>query len=361
MPSTLQSLTALAAEKSSDKRRVLLREVTDLFFETSDQDRSAQESEDFDVILSSVSQEMAEEVRIELAERFADTPDAPYRLVRQLASDEQISVAGKVLQKSFALKDDDLVTIAHSRGQEHLLAIAGRDHVPEAVSDAVVQRGDDETLARLASNEGAAISRKSMETLVDRAQDATILHGPLVHRASLPPDLLNEMYAFVEDRLKQKILERNEALSESELEGALKNRRARPDDALPADYEDARKFVRNAKLRKQVDASFLARQLRDGEETRFLIAFADTAQIDFNAARSVFRNPSQEPLALVCKAAGLDRSLFVTLALLRAGEGGPDLGHAQSLGKVYDETPREAAERVMRFWKVRKAAETEAA
>ena len=143
MPSTLQSLTALAAEKSSDKRRVLLREVTDLFFETSDQDRSAQESEDFDVILSSVSQEMAEEVRIELAERFADTPDAPYRLVRQLASDEQISVAGKVLRKSFALKDHDLVTIAHSRGQEHLLAIAGREYVPEAVSDAVVQRGDE--------------------------------------------------------------------------------------------------------------------------------------------------------------------------------------------------------------------------
>jgi len=356
MPSTLQSLTALAAEKSSEKRRELLREVTDLFFESRGESRSAREETDFDAILSSVSAELAEEVRRELAERFCDVPDAPKRLIRQLAADEA-SVAGHILRRSIALGDDDLVTIAHSRGQEHLRAIAQRDALSSTVSDAVAKRGDDETLAALASNERAALSRETMELMVDRAEDASVLHEPLVRRASLPPDLLNEMYAFVQDRLKQKILERNAELSEEELEAALASRRSRPQSVeRPPDYEDAVAFINKARLRKELSAGFLAAQLREGETTRFLVAFAEMADIDYAAARAVYDNPSDEPLALVCKAAGLDRSFFVTLAILRGGADGPDLSNAQRLAAVFDDTPRQAAERVMRFWRVRKQA-----
>jgi len=357
MAGTLQSLVELAEEKSSEKRRELLRSVTDLFFETEQDARPEPELEHFDVILSSVTREMAVEVRQELAQRFATAPGAPREFIRQLANDEP-SVARDVLQKSLALGDEDLIDIARSRGQEHLRAISMRDEVSEAVSGVVAARGDDETLAMLASNDGAALSRQTMELMVDRAGTSPVLHAPLVNRSNFAPDLLNEMYDFVRDTLKKKILERNEQLTEDELERALANSRARTRAAAgpPPDYAEAAERVRKAKLRRGLDANFLAGRIRESDSTAFLLGFAELADIDYSAAKAAYDNPSDEPLALICKAAGLDRAFFVTISILRAGEGGPDLSAADRLSQIYESTPKQAAERVMRFWKLRKQA-----
>lgn len=360
--STLEKLVRLASEKSSETRRELLHEVTDLFFESGVQPRQGAEAEHFDAILSSVTEEMTEEVRIEMAERFCDTPDAPRQLIRQLASDEP-GIAAMVLRRSMALDDDDLITVAHSKGQSHLRAIAERTEVSTRVTDAVAARASDDTLAALIANDGAALSRRTMEKAVDRAQTAPALHAPLVNRQSLPADLMYEMYDFVETRLKEKILERNAALTDEQLDHALANARRKPAAApgLPADYDAAHHEVQRVKLRKGLNAEYLASKLYAGEQTKLLVGFCDLAGLDFQSARAIFDNPSDEPLALVCKAAGLDRGFFVTLAISRAGDEGPNLSDAAPLRALYDKTPQEAAARVMRFWRLRSQASKKAA
>ena len=136
----LHDLIALAQEPSSDRRRELLREVTDLFFVGAD-GRQPAELALFDDVLSQLAGEMEEAVRAELAERMADVAQPPPKLIGRFTSDT-VAVAEPVLTRSPALTDDDLLRVARTRDQDHLRAISRRFRVPEAVSDAIVQRGD---------------------------------------------------------------------------------------------------------------------------------------------------------------------------------------------------------------------------
>ena len=64
------------------------------------------------------------------------------KLVRRLAKDDDIAVAGPVLTQSPRLPETDLVEIAKTKSQAHLLAISGRTGIAEAVTDVLVRRGD---------------------------------------------------------------------------------------------------------------------------------------------------------------------------------------------------------------------------
>ena len=91
-------LIELAKLSDSARRRELLREVTDLFFETS-ATRTTRESALFDDVLQMVASDMQDEVLAELSNTFADAPDAPVGLMRDLAN-HSFEVAGPVLPRS---------------------------------------------------------------------------------------------------------------------------------------------------------------------------------------------------------------------------------------------------------------------
>ena len=86
MSSRLTDLITLAREPSSERRRELLREVTDVFFGAPAATGSTELSL-FDDVMSKLAGEMEAAVRAELAERMADAPSPPTRLVRNLAAD----------------------------------------------------------------------------------------------------------------------------------------------------------------------------------------------------------------------------------------------------------------------------------
>jgi len=355
MATKLTNLIALAHEPSSERRRELLREVTNLFF-TTDSGQSPAESSLFDAILSQLSAEMEEEVRYELAERMADTPTAPRGLINSLASDTA-RIAEPVLRRSPALTETDLLTVARNQGQDHLRAISRRDFVPESVSEAIVERGDDTTLSVLLRNENAALSRNAHEAAVDRAATSPQLQEAVIDRHALPPDLLNEFYFVVEARLRDRILERNAELNPAELEAALaigRKRLASRDGALPADYALAEAAVAGLKARGGIGPAALAAFLRNGEQTKFLVALSDLADIDFHTARRILEKRELDALAIVCKAADFDRALFLTFAILVLGRENDAMGRAREYGQLYADLPRDAANRTIRFWRMRR-------
>src|SRR5579859_8266171 len=76
----------------------------------------------------------------ELSSQLAPIPQAPASLIRHLARHDDISVAGPVLTESAVLKNDDLIEIARTRGEKHLIAIAGRWWLQEVVTDSLLIR-----------------------------------------------------------------------------------------------------------------------------------------------------------------------------------------------------------------------------
>jgi uncharacterized protein (DUF2336 family) len=353
----LTDLIALAQEPSSEKRRELLREVTDMFF--ANPDHRAGEMALFDDVLTQLAGEMEVAVRAELAERLAPAAEPPVKLVRDLAVDESIEVARPILEASRVLSEDDLLAVARGRGQEHLKAISRRETVPVAVSEAIVERADDETLGVLISNDGAKLSRQAHEVVVDRAGANPALHEAVVNRRALPVDLLNEMYFVVEAQLRAKILERNAEVDPAELDAALavgRNRMATRDGALPPDFEAAERDVRSLVARKALTPKALASMLRNRESTRFMVALAELAGIDFHTARLILERRELDALAIVCKAADFERSLFLTFAVLVLDREADAMGRAKEYGELYAALPKDSAQRTLRFWKMRRQA-----
>ena len=354
--SRLNDLIELAKEPSSERRRELLREITDLFLAQSPANLDPGQMALFDNIMGRISSEMEEAVRAELSVKLAPSSFAPAGVLRELASDT-IGVAGPVLRNSSVLTESDLVELAASHGQEHLRAISQRAEIPAAVSDAIVAHGDDVTLDVLLRNAGAELSRAASEAAVDRAQANPALHEAVVERESLPPDLLNEMYFIVESRLRESIMERNAELDPKALEAALaagRKRLASRDGAMPADYQQAELEVRALAKSGGLTPTVLTSFLRKGDKTKFTIALAELADIDFATARRVLEGRLVDPLAIVCKAAGFDRALFLTFVVLMLDREDDAMGRAQEYAKLYGDLTSEAASRAIRFWRLRR-------
>src|SRR5690606_25862368 len=125
-------------------------------------------------------------------------------------------------------------------------------------------------------------------------------------RKGLPVDLLNEMYFVVEARLRDRILEKNASLDPSALEEALSVGRktvAARDGTLPPDYAQEEAVARAMKRRGQITAQALSAMLRNGQTTRFLVALAEMADVDFHTARRILERKELDALAIICKAA----------------------------------------------------------
>ena len=354
--SKLYDLIELAKEPSSERRRELLREVTDLFLAQSPGRLDPNQMALFDDVMGRISNDMEEAVRAELSLKLAPSTFAPAGLAHSLASDS-IAVAEPMLRHSRALSEADLVALVQTKGQDHLRAISQRPEVPASVSDAIVQRGDDATLNVLLRNSGAELSREASEAAVDRAHANPELHEAVVERQSLPPDLLNEMYFIVEARLRETIMERNAELDPNELEAALETGRKRlaaRDGAMPADYQQVEAEVRAMAKRGELTPTVLTSFLRQGQKTRFMMALSELADIDFPTARRVLEGRLVDPLAIVCKAAGFDRALFLTFVVLMLDREADAMGRAQEYGDLYSKLTPESASRAIRFWRLRR-------
>ncbi|MBE7218523.1 MAG: DUF2336 domain-containing protein [Caulobacteraceae bacterium] len=351
--SRLDALSALASEPSSTRRRELLRDVTDLFFAPTPPPPQVMAL--FDSALEKMTDALEVELRAELATRLAPVATTPLRLVSRLVGDESDSVAEPILASAPRLSEADLLCAVAAGGQARLRTASRRSDLTEAVSDRIVERGDDVTVGVLVANPSAPLSRGAAEAVIDRALANPDLHAAVVARETLPLDLLNEMYFSVEARLRERIAARNARVDPAMLEEALRASRTRMatrTGALPPDYEEAVAAVGRLG-RGPVAPQALVGFIREVQTTRFLVALAQSAELDFETVRRVHARRDFDALMLVCRATGYDAALFRTLALLL----GPDPETpVVTLVHRYTELDPETARRVLRFWKVRSTA-----
>ena len=205
-----------------------------------------------------------------------------------------------------------------------------------------------------------ALAGSSMQLLavtVMTSYDDADLHEAVVSRASLPPDLLNEMYFVVESRLRDSILARNSAMDPAALEAALhagRNRLAERDGILPEDFADAEAQVLQMLKAKTILPETLAAWLRDRKFTQFTVALAEMSDIDFHTARKILEKKDLDALAIVCRAAEFEPRLFLTFAVLIQDKDVNAIGRAREYGALYAAVTTEAAMRTIRFWRMRR-------
>src|SRR6185503_6715487 len=171
------------------KRHQTLRAVADLFLSTAP---SLDEShvEVFDTVFETLLEDPNRSGLSELSERMAPIENAPRRLVKRLASDGDILVAGPVLAQSPRLSADDLCEIALTKGNAHMLAMSTRKDLTEPVTDVLVYKGDHQVARSVADNRGARLSAKGLDKLVERAESDQSISASLSARPEIEPELL---------------------------------------------------------------------------------------------------------------------------------------------------------------------------
>src|ERR1700733_8039247 len=166
--SIIGELETALTSGSSDKRVVTLRRVTDLFLVDAER-LSDREVDVFNGVLEHLVKRIEGKALEELSQRLGPVKNAPAGVVRQVAINEDMTIAGPVLTQASRLGDKDLVEIAQSKPQAHLLAISGRSEIDKSVTDVLLQRGNNHVFHKLAENQGADFSKNGFDTLVRRS------------------------------------------------------------------------------------------------------------------------------------------------------------------------------------------------
>ncbi len=148
-------------------------------------------------------------VREALAAHLKATPELPHDVALALARDVD-SVALPVLKFSEVLTDSDLIEIVRGQEPAKQIAIAQRPGVSEAVSDALVETGNEAAVAHLVGNEGAALSEDTLDRVFDKYQESTSVADSLARRPNLPPIIAERVVSAVSERLQTYLVSKHD-------------------------------------------------------------------------------------------------------------------------------------------------------
>ena len=146
-------------------------------------------------------------VRRALAETCAASARTPRPLVVALSCDVP-EVARPVLARSPVLTDADLVDAAALGDETTRAVIAARHHLTHAVSGALAEIGDRDTLVVLARNPTAKITAGRMLRMVERFGAEAGLREALLGRADLPPEVRHAIGLAVAQALSEFVTRR---------------------------------------------------------------------------------------------------------------------------------------------------------
>ncbi|GIX16887.1 MAG: hypothetical protein KatS3mg119_1073 [Rhodothalassiaceae bacterium] len=352
----IEDLMRLARERSAHARATLLENVTDLFL--SEEGRlTEQERALISDILIKLLEEVETVVREQLAHALARSGIELPEVERLLAHDE-IAVARPILLKSRALRDPDLIEIIRWRSHEHRLAIAMRDELSEAVSDALVEYGEDDVIEALLRNPDARLSEKAMEYLVAESQRVDRFQEPLVRRHDLPDHLALKMFWWVGAALRHEILKRvkvDPLVLDRAVHSAVEALKA---THAPEQSAHAKAFAlaRRLKERGELTPEFLLACLRSRHLAMFVAGLAELGGIDLRTAWRIFVDRGGEGLAVLARAAGLTRDqfakLFLLLVELRNGQRAQPPAVLERILELFDKIGEEKARIALFYWRL---------
>ena len=261
-------------------------------------------------ILKNVSKDVEMSIRIGMAERLAGDEAAPHEIIILLA-DDRIEVARPILARSPVLSDADLIRVIENGTENHQIAIAERPSIGKSVSAALARSQCEAAVIALLHNTSARIAVETFELLSDRARRLSHLQEPLTGRPDLPPEVAHKLYVWVSGALKTALAARYP--DAGYLSRALESTNAHQRDETPVPESNAKTLVAKLFAAGQLRASFLIRVLNQGQMELFEHGFAALLGMEVEMLRKALYGTSPTTVALACRAAGIDRSVFMTV------------------------------------------------
>lgn len=352
--SLIPELEEVIQKGTPQRRAEMLKHITTLFLDGVNRFNEDHVSL-FDDVFNRLIVEIETKVRSELSRKLAPVSNAPIELVRRLAKDDDISVAGPVLQQSSRLAEADLVDIAKTKSQAHLLAISGRSGIAEPVTDELVRRGDREVVRSVAQNRSARISENSFTALVAKSEKDGILAEKVGLRPDIPPRLFRDLLLKATEVVQQRLF----ATAMPETQAEIRRVLAKVSDEVRStsgrDYAAAQKIVGELRVQGKLSESTLVEFANAGKYEETIAALAALCGVPIEVVDRLMSGDRPDPVLILCKSAGWSWQTVRAIITARPGSKGTS---SQGLDAAYANFERlspATAQRVMRFWQVRRA------
>lgn len=316
---TSQNLLRLASGRSVGDRMALANSLVDLLDEM-EPDLSDREAALIDDILNKLIGDFETAMRRELADRLSHFELTSHEAIVALANDD-IDVAKPLLMQSPALRDQDLIEIIRTRSRQHQMSIALRNMLSRAVSDALVETGDEAVIGSLLSNKNAQISDATLGYLVGESRRVDSYHEPLVLREDLGEDLAKQIYDIIAQDLRNYILQHfqlDSELLDTELTGLSADLLASTNGAeAEAAHADAPARLAEALAgAREVTPDLLVKVLRAGRISLFEALIGQLTSLAPSILQKLLYNTDGKALAGICRAMGVPKQSFIEIYLL---------------------------------------------
>jgi uncharacterized protein (DUF2336 family) len=337
---------------TSEKRVDTLRQVTDLFLQQGER-LSDDQVKVFDDVLCILIARVESRARAELGELLAPIDYAPSAVIQHLARDNEIAVAGNVLANSSRLGTSDLVEIASTKGQDHLLAISGRENLPEAVTDVIVDRGERKVIRKLANNTSARFSEAGYSGIIAHADSDEELTEILGLRIDLPLKFLRDLLRRATDAVRARLMAVAPAELQEEIKRILKAITSAAQGDTPArDFSRAEKLVKLMKDMNELNDAAVSKfaETKKFDEVAASLAILNNVPTDMMVR--LLEGPRSDLILIPCRSAGLSWPAVESILQNRPVKPKIDELTLKVALKDYGKLSTETAQRTLRFWQV---------
>jgi len=351
--SLIPELEHVIQHGSQERRAATVQRIANLFV-----DGAPHFNEDhiglFDDVLCRLIVEIEAKARAEMAHTLAPVGNAPAELMRTLARDDDIDVAGPVIAKSARIKEDELIELARTKGQAHLAAIAGRQNIGEAVTDVLVRRGDSDVIRNVADNQSAKLSEGGFSALVQRAEGDGDLAEKVGQRADIPPHLFRDLLVRATAVVQQRLLQAAKPETRSEIQRVLEKVSKEFDAGTPArDYAEAQRTVMAMHQAGKLGEPELAEFAKEKKFEETVAGLALLCGVPIETADRLMAGDRPDPILILCKAAGYGWTTARSIIMSRPSAKGTSQNSLDTAFANFEKLSPSTAQRVVRFWQVR--------
>jgi uncharacterized protein (DUF2336 family) len=347
---SIAELTGAAKDESPQRDARILKQVADLFLSNVDRLRESQIGA-FDGILVPLIERMEAGCLVHLSEALSSTDLAPRETIRKLAFHQDPLVAAPVLRNSNRLSEKDLIEIAKTHSQQHLLAISGRKILNEALTDALMRLGDVNVSNALARNVGAEFSECGYATLVGRAERDESLTEKLGLRLDIPANLLRELLAKATDIVRARFLTAPRPQIQGKIQGSggaiAQQASATPRKQI--DYTQAQSEVLALNRAGKLSDSTVNRFAVRSEYTNVVAALSLLSDVKIEAVEPLIEPERLYGLIVACRASRLSWSTMTMIIRNRPGCSPPTQRELEQAREVFDALLLSVAQWTVRF------------
>ena len=348
--SLIDELISTVATGNAQQRLRVLQRITDLFVAGSHR-YSDQQIALFDDVLQQLAAEIEVKARAKLAHQLASMDHAPPKLIRALAFDDAIAVAGPVLVNSPQLSDADLVENATTKSQKHLLAIAQRLKLSETVTDVLVERGNRGVVRSVASNPGARFSLAGYGKLTARARYDRKLTLAVGQRSDIPRQYFLKLLENASASVRAKLEAANPQLAAAIRDAVDDVASTMQHEARAASHEFAvaardatRRFKAHTITEVNVHAPAHAQEF---EKT--VVALSKLGRFPVDLVERALLDEGEDMVLLLAKAAGCSWITTRELLLMFAAKRTLTADHLSQAFERFERLTPETARRVVQF------------